>query len=113
MLLCVFHRKMIILNNAEAAVDLMEKRSLNYSDRPHLPLFQICMGVTMIHVLPYILTWYSQHNRWIGSEPPIHWLWQDFSETQASVSAVFFLTESHSISTCTDSGGRAPCSQPP
>jgi len=42
MLLCVFHRKMIILNNAEAAVDLMEKRSLNYSDRPHLPLFQIC-----------------------------------------------------------------------
>ena len=42
MLLRVFHRKMIILNNVEAAVDLMEKRSSNYSDRPHFPIFQMC-----------------------------------------------------------------------
>jgi len=42
MLLRVFHRKMIILNNVEAAVDLMEKRSSNYSDRPDFPIFQMC-----------------------------------------------------------------------
>jgi len=32
---------MIILNSVEAAVDLMEKRSSNYSDRPDLPIFQM------------------------------------------------------------------------
>jgi len=42
MLLRVFHRKMIILNNAEAAVDLMAKRSSNYNDRPDFPIFQMC-----------------------------------------------------------------------
>ena len=33
-------RKMIVLNSVEAAVDLMEKRSSNYSDRPDFPIFQ-------------------------------------------------------------------------
>ena len=41
MLLHVFNRKMIILNSVEAAVDLMEKRSSNYSDRPDFPIFQL------------------------------------------------------------------------
>ena len=41
MLLHVFDRKIIILNSIEAAVDLMEKRSLNYSDRPDFPIFKL------------------------------------------------------------------------
>ena len=41
MLLHIFNRKMIILNTVEAAVDLMEKRSSNYSDRPGFPIFKL------------------------------------------------------------------------
>ncbi|KAJ3574043.1 hypothetical protein NP233_g2018 [Leucocoprinus birnbaumii] len=43
---------MIILNTAEAAIDLMEKRSWNYNDRPSFPIFRL-MGwvpnVTFMH----------------------------------------------------------------
>jgi len=41
MLLRVLNRKMIILNSVEAATDLMEKRSWNYSDRPGFPIFKL------------------------------------------------------------------------
>jgi len=42
---------MIILNSVEAAVDLMEKRSSNYSDRPDFPIFQmyaLCDNSTLV-----------------------------------------------------------------
>ena len=41
MLLHVLDCKMIILNYVEAAVDLMEKQTLNYSDCPDFPIFQL------------------------------------------------------------------------
>ncbi|RDB17677.1 O-methylsterigmatocystin oxidoreductase [Hypsizygus marmoreus] len=42
----VFHlrvlgRSIIVLNSAEAAVDLLDKRSANYSDRPHFVVFEL------------------------------------------------------------------------
>ncbi len=37
----VFNRNMIILNTAEAAIDLMDKRSSIYSDRPDFPIFRM------------------------------------------------------------------------
>ncbi|KAH9952213.1 cytochrome P450 [Amylocystis lapponica] len=37
----VFGRPMVILNSLQAANDLLEKRSANYSDRPRFPLFEL------------------------------------------------------------------------
>jgi len=57
MLLHVFDRKMIILNSVEAAVDLMEKRSSNYSDRPDFPIFQL-YALYDSFTLAFTLIWY-------------------------------------------------------
>ena len=62
MLLHAFNRKMIILNSVEAAVDLMEKRSSNYSDRPDFPIFQL-YALFDSSTLGFILVWYLSHNR--------------------------------------------------
>jgi len=62
MLLHVFNRKMIILNSVEAAVDLMEKRSSNYSDRPNFPIFQL-YAFSDNSTLGLTLIWYLSHNR--------------------------------------------------
>lgn len=35
------NRQIIVLNSAEAAADLLEKRSGNYSDRPEFPIFDL------------------------------------------------------------------------
>ncbi|KAG6887305.1 hypothetical protein C0995_016286 [Termitomyces sp. Mi166 len=37
----IMGKSMIILNSAEAAVDLLEKRSANYSDRPTFPVIEL------------------------------------------------------------------------
>ena len=37
----VFGKSIIILNSAEAALDLLEKRSASYSDRPRLPMLEL------------------------------------------------------------------------
>ncbi|KAF5382531.1 hypothetical protein D9615_002807 [Tricholomella constricta] len=48
----VLGKPMIVLNSVKAAVDLLEKRSSNYSDRPDFPIFEL-MGwdptVTFLH----------------------------------------------------------------
>ncbi|KAF9464219.1 cytochrome P450 [Collybia nuda] len=48
----VLGKPMIVLNSVQAAVDLLEKRSSNYSDRPDFPIFEL-MGwdptVTFLH----------------------------------------------------------------
>ncbi|KAG6841262.1 hypothetical protein C0991_000402 [Blastosporella zonata] len=48
----VLGKPMIVLNSVKAAVDLLEKRSMNYSDRPDFPIFEL-MGwdptVTFLH----------------------------------------------------------------
>ena len=31
----------IVLNSVEAAEDLLDKRSANYSDRPYFPVFEL------------------------------------------------------------------------
>ncbi|KXN82394.1 O-methylsterigmatocystin oxidoreductase [Leucoagaricus sp. SymC.cos] len=53
MLVRVLNRKMIILNSAEAAIDLLERRSWNYSDRPDFPIFKILDWVPSLTFLPY------------------------------------------------------------
>ncbi|KAF5347272.1 hypothetical protein D9756_009969 [Leucocoprinus leucothites] len=53
MLLRVFNRNMIILNTAEAAIDLMEKRSWNYSDRPEFPVLEIMGWVPTLTFIGY------------------------------------------------------------
>ncbi|KAF9446807.1 cytochrome P450 [Macrolepiota fuliginosa MF-IS2] len=37
----VLNRQIIVLNTIEAAIDLLEKRGLNYSDRPDFPIFRL------------------------------------------------------------------------
>ncbi|KAG6910700.1 hypothetical protein DXG01_008744 [Tephrocybe rancida] len=37
----VLGKPMIVLNSVKAAVDLLEKRSMNYSDRPDFPIFEL------------------------------------------------------------------------
>ncbi|KAG6885193.1 hypothetical protein C0993_004977 [Termitomyces sp. T159_Od127] len=39
----LFGRSIIVLNSVEAAIDLLEKRSANYSDRPYFPIFELCV----------------------------------------------------------------------
>ncbi|KXN91602.1 O-methylsterigmatocystin oxidoreductase [Leucoagaricus sp. SymC.cos] len=53
MLLRVLNRNMIILNTAEAAIDLMEKRSWNYNDRPSFPIFHIMGWVPDLTFIGY------------------------------------------------------------
>ncbi|GLB38587.1 hypothetical protein LshimejAT787_0504520 [Lyophyllum shimeji] len=37
----VLDDSLVVLNSAQAAVDLLDKRSNNYSDRPKLPIFDL------------------------------------------------------------------------
>ncbi|TFK33320.1 cytochrome P450 [Crucibulum laeve] len=46
-------RNMIVLNTVEAAMDLLDKRSANYSDRSKLPLFDIMGWNAALGFLPY------------------------------------------------------------
>ncbi|KNZ73173.1 O-methylsterigmatocystin oxidoreductase, partial [Termitomyces sp. J132] len=41
MYLEMFGRPIVVLNSVEAAIDLLDKRSANYSDRPHFPIFEL------------------------------------------------------------------------
>ncbi|KAF9443654.1 cytochrome P450 [Macrolepiota fuliginosa MF-IS2] len=48
----IFSRPIIVLNTAEAAIDLFEKRSWNYSDRPDFPIFNLMgwgIGLGFLH----------------------------------------------------------------
>jgi hypothetical protein len=38
----IFGQVIVVLNSAEAAKDLLEKRSAIYSDRPVLPILKMC-----------------------------------------------------------------------
>ncbi|KAF9458175.1 cytochrome P450 [Collybia nuda] len=46
-------RSVIILNSAKAATDLMDKRSANYSDRPHFALFEMMGWKSTVSLMPY------------------------------------------------------------
>lgn len=37
----ILGRPVIVLNSAQAATDLLEKRGENYSDRPDIPIFDL------------------------------------------------------------------------
>lgn len=37
----ILNRPIIVLNSAEAATELLEKRGENYSDRPNIPIFHM------------------------------------------------------------------------
>ncbi len=39
----MFEQVIIVLNTAEAAKDLLEKRSAIYSDRPVYPILEMCV----------------------------------------------------------------------
>lgn len=70
MLLRVLNRKMIILNSVEAATDLMEKRSWNYSDRPGFPIFKLYAPIrwgvhSLIMIIPPLPT---TQTGWVGSQ---------------------------------------------
>lgn len=43
MYLNMLRRSVVVLNSVEAAIDLLEKRSANYSDRPPFPIFELCV----------------------------------------------------------------------
>ncbi|KAF9461370.1 cytochrome P450 [Collybia nuda] len=45
------HRDVIVLNSTKAAVDLLDKRSANYSDRPEFPVYKL-MG--WVAAMPFI-----------------------------------------------------------
>ncbi|KAF9456731.1 cytochrome P450, partial [Collybia nuda] len=46
-------RSFIVLNSVEAAVELLEKRSHNYSDRPSFPLLELMGFFPTLGLLPY------------------------------------------------------------
>ncbi|KAG6872170.1 hypothetical protein C0995_012445 [Termitomyces sp. Mi166 len=41
----ILGQSIIILNSVEAAVDLLDKRSANYSDRPTLPVIELWVNI--------------------------------------------------------------------
>jgi hypothetical protein len=50
----MFGQAIIVLNTAEAAKDLFEKRSAIYSDRPIIPIIEMCvLGYLTHRVLAY------------------------------------------------------------
>jgi hypothetical protein len=55
----IFGQVIIVLNTAEAAKDLLEKRSAIYSDRPVFPILEMC-------VLDYLTHWALAHNNQDG-----------------------------------------------
>ncbi|KAJ7488871.1 cytochrome P450 [Mycena latifolia] len=57
MYLSVLGRPMIILDTYEAAVDLLDKRSAIYSDRPKFTFFELLGWVPSIGFLPYGKQW--------------------------------------------------------
>ena len=46
----VFGQPIIVLNSHEAAIDLLEKRSANYSDRSPSPMVDMCVHNLACHV---------------------------------------------------------------
>ena len=42
-------RDIVILNSADVALDLLEKRSSVYSDRPYLPMFELSVDTPSIY----------------------------------------------------------------
>ncbi|KAF9456706.1 cytochrome P450 [Collybia nuda] len=53
MYLHVFGRSLVVLNSVQAAVDLLEKRGANYSDRPHILPFEIMGWTSALTLLRY------------------------------------------------------------
>jgi hypothetical protein len=56
--LSILGRPMIVLNSVEAAVELLEKRGSNYSDRPDFPMFYLYLQSTSS--LVFTLTSFSR-----------------------------------------------------
>lgn len=60
-------RSIIVLNSVQAATDLLDKRSANYSDRPAFPLLSLYVFVSYLLALlnTYILAWVGvKSGRW-------------------------------------------------
>ncbi|KAI0753233.1 cytochrome P450 [Daedaleopsis nitida] len=57
-----FGQSMIILGSHEAAIDLLEKRSANYSDRSHTPMVDIA-GFSWALTLQGYGTWWRRHRK--------------------------------------------------
>ena len=45
----VFGKQLLILNSAEVALDLLEQRSVTYSNRPHLPMFELLVIAVLFY----------------------------------------------------------------
>ena len=57
----VLGRRFIVINSVRAAFDLLEKRSVNYSDRPHTPMTDLCVPLhAAFGIFGTILTLYCQ-----------------------------------------------------
>ncbi len=64
----ILHRDMIILNTAEAAIDLFDKRSANYSDRPGFPILKLCVS-PILYATPLPEKPWLNLTGWVGSQP--------------------------------------------
>ncbi|KAL5532017.1 hypothetical protein ACEPAF_5581 [Sanghuangporus sanghuang] len=61
----VLGRSMIIVNSVAAARDLMEKKSVNFSDRPRLVLLGMIGWDVILATLPYGSPQFRQQRRWM------------------------------------------------
>ncbi|KZV70540.1 cytochrome P450 [Peniophora sp. CONT] len=55
-----FGKHIIMINSAQAAIDLLEKRSAIYSDRPHFPLIDLAGQGFNFGFMPYGKAWSSR-----------------------------------------------------
>lgn len=79
-------RSVIVLNSVEAAVDLLEKRSNNYSDRPRFVMFELRVSRSdFMNLLSDQLPTRNQDG--LGEDFDIHELWENISEAPAHVTA--------------------------
>ncbi|KAH9917056.1 cytochrome P450 monooxygenase [Fomitopsis serialis] len=63
----VFNKPALVLNSAEAARDLLDKRSAKYSDRPHFTLLVDMFGSDPNPALMPYGPWWRQHRVWLHS----------------------------------------------
>ena len=89
----LFGRSIIFIGSAKIAEELLDKRSVNYSDRPRSVMSGELSGWGKIMLLSNYNEWFRQHRKWIAQEiggyatiQKLHWLIE--YETRRSLSCV-------------------------
>ncbi|CCM02218.1 uncharacterized protein FIBRA_04298 [Fibroporia radiculosa] len=81
----IFHKPVLVVNDAKAARELMEKRSSKYSDRPRTVVLSELVGMSpILFLLPYGNDW-RRHRKWFQNAFQVQSARQNFRPLQQSM----------------------------